>query len=47
MRLTVNGHPEDKERHAVELPTTPDGKAKAPLAPCQLHSKVLVVLCQV
>ena len=46
-RLSINSHPEDKEWHAVELPTAPDGEAKAPLAPGKLHSKVLVVLCQV
>ena len=46
-RLTVNGHPEDEERHGVELAAAADGEAKAALAARQLHREVLVVLRQV
>ena len=42
--LTVYGHPEHEEWHAVELPAPADTKAEAAIAPPQLHGKVLVLL---
>lgn len=45
--LTVYGHPEDEERHGVELPSTADTEPEPAVAPLQLHGKVLVLLAQV
>ena len=43
-RLTVDGHPEDEERHAVELSAAADAEAEALDAALELHGEVLVRL---
>ena len=44
MLLTIHSHPEDKERHAVELSSPADREPKASLTTAQLHSEVLIIL---
>ena len=41
--LTVHGHPEDKERHAVELPAPADAESEPLHAAAELHGEELVL----
>ena len=42
-KLTINGHPEYKQGHTMELPAPADTEPKSPVAPGQLDSKVLIL----